>query len=136
MAIRPNPRNVRTDRDALRPYFGARNADRGIAFYTTMMGMDIAELLNASFITVNTETKLNAERVLTDGAGLTGTDGGANSTYTLAAGEGPGIDITADAVGLGGDTILLFDNGGSPVAEQAATNAGFAAAIAAAGAGT
>ncbi len=49
--------------------------------------------------------------------------------------EGPGIDVVGNQVGLGGDTILLYDRGGNPVAEYAATGAGMAAAIAAAAAG-
>ncbi|KKN52730.1 hypothetical protein LCGC14_0609670 [marine sediment metagenome] len=32
--------------------------------------------------------------------------------------EGPGIDIENGAVGLGGDTILLYDSGGSPIIES------------------
>lgn len=41
--------------------------------------------------------------------------------------EGPGIDIVAPAtVGLGGDTILLYNNDGTPVEEFAATAAGLA----------
>ena len=54
-------------------------------------------------------------------------------------GEGPGIDVTGTSpnqtVGLGGDTVLLYDSGGQPVAEFAATDAGLTAALAAAGAG-
>jgi len=47
--------------------------------------------------------------------------------------EGPGIDIVAPAqIGLGGDTILLYDSAGAPVAEFAATAAGLTAALAAA----
>lgn len=56
--------------------------------------------------------------------------------YLTAVGEGPGIDITGgDTVGLGGDTILLYDAGGAPVAEYAATDAGLTAALAAMAAG-
>lgn len=50
-------------------------------------------------------------------------------------GEGPGIDVTGaspeQTVGLGGDTVLLYDAGGDPVAEFAATSAGLIAALAA-----
>jgi len=49
----------------------------------------------------------------------------------IAAMEGPGIDIVTWIIGLGGDTILLYYADGSPVAEFAATEAGFAAALAA-----
>ena len=42
--------------------------------------------------------------------------------------EGPGIDVIgagrARTVGLGGDTILLYDSAGAPVAEFAATGGG------------
>lgn len=53
----------------------------------------------------------------------------------LEVGEGPGVDVTANAVGLGGDTVLLYDSGGDPVAEFAATDGGLTAALAAATAG-
>ena len=46
--------------------------------------------------------------------------------------EGPGIDIVGQTVGLGGDTILLYDSSGSPVAEYAASAAGLTAALGAA----
>lgn len=50
-----------------------------------------------------------------------------------AIAEGPGIDIVAPAaVGLGGDTILLYQANGNPVAEFAASSAGIIAAAAAA----
>lgn len=50
--------------------------------------------------------------------------------------EGPGIDLTlGSTIGLGGDTALLYDSGGSPVREFAPTGAGLAAAIAAATSG-
>jgi hypothetical protein len=54
--------------------------------------------------------------------------------FTLI-GEGPGIDLVGNTVGLGGDTILLYDSGGLPVAEYAATSAGFDLALAAATSG-
>ena len=42
--------------------------------------------------------------------------------------EGPDIDLVrlraGVQVGRGGDTILLFDSGGNPVAEYAVTDAG------------
>lgn len=135
MPVRPEKRNVLIDRDPLRPFFGARSVHRGSTSLTDKLAADVADIRNASYVTVNAEAFLNAERRLVAGTGIASVDGGVNSTLTLNVGEGPGIDITADAVGLGGDTILLFDNGGNPVAEHAATNAGFAAAIAAAGAG-
>lgn len=49
--------------------------------------------------------------------------------------EGPGISLIGSMVGLGGDSILLFDAGGGPVAEQQADDSGFDLASYAAGAG-
>lgn len=49
--------------------------------------------------------------------------------------EGPGIDLDGPQIGLGGDTILLYDSGGSPVAEYAFTADGLTAALAAAASG-
>jgi len=42
--------------------------------------------------------------------------------------EGPGIDIVGLQVGLGGDTVLLYDDGGNPVAEYATITLALAAA--------
>lgn len=135
MPVRPDKRNVSVDTDPLRPYFASRNPSRGATSLTEINATNIADLRNASYVTVNAEAFLNAERQLVAGTGIASVDGGVNSTFTLNTGEGPGIDITADAVGLGGDTVLLFASDGSPVAEYAATNTGFAEAIAAASAG-
>jgi len=56
--------------------------------------------------------------------------------YLAAVLEGPGIDVTGgDTVGLGGDTVLVYDSGGSPVAEYAATDGGLTSALAAMAAG-
>ena len=44
--------------------------------------------------------------------------------------EGPDIDIDYVTVGRGGDTIITFDDMGNPVAEYAATSAGFDEALA------
>jgi hypothetical protein len=69
---------------------------------------------------------------------------GEGGDSALAAGqsvaEGPDIDLVYNSpgtaiIGRGGDSILLFDSGGQPVAEYAATSAGFAAALAAATSG-
>ena len=51
-------------------------------------------------MTVGNTAGLSAERAITAGAGLTGTDGGANSTYTLAAGAGTCITANTDDVAL------------------------------------
>jgi len=52
-----------------------------------------------------------------------------------AVSEGPDIDLVPTTggtqVGRGGDTVLLFDSGGNPIAEYAATQAGLVAALAA-----
>ena len=49
--------------------------------------------------------------------------------------EGPGIDIASNAIGLGGDTILIYHANGNPVDEEPATEAGLIAAIGAANSG-
>lgn len=53
----------------------------------------------------------------------------------INASEGPGIDVVGSIIGLGGDTILLYDSAGAPVAEYGATEAGLTAALAAATSG-
>ena len=69
---------------------------------------------------------------------------GGDTTYVsivqeVEIGEGPGIDVTGaspnQTVGLGGDSVLLYDSAGAPCAEFAATSAGLVLALAAAGAG-
>lgn len=61
------------------------------------------------------------------GSGLTG--GGDFSTdVTIDAGEGPGIDITDDGIGLGGDTVLLYHDDGTPVSEFTTITLAMAAA--------
>lgn len=53
--------------------------------------------------------------------------------------EGPGLDVLRMTmglrIGLGGDTVLLSDAGGEPIAEYAATGAGLEDALAAMGSG-
>jgi len=75
---------------------------------------------DAQYVTLALDAGLTNERVLTEGPDIDLVDMGANGTIT---------------VGRGGDTVLLFDAGGSPVAEYAATQAGVIAALAASGAG-
>ena len=62
-----------------------------------------------------------------------------NIVQEVDIGEGPGIDVTGAAptqtVGLGGDSILLYDSAGDPVAEFAASDAGLTAGLAAMAAG-
>lgn len=64
-------------------------------------------------------------------AGQVGAMAGAGALMT----EGPGIDLVGKAIGLGGDSILLYFDNGSPAAEYAATQAGLIAALAAATSG-
>lgn len=54
----------------------------------------------SQYLTLATDGTLSAERVLTPGGGLTGTDGGAGSTYTLDVGAGTGITVNANDVAL------------------------------------
>lgn len=60
--------------------------------------------------------------------------GQAAAQQMITAGEGPGIDIANNLIGLGGDSILLYKSNGDPVAEFAITETGLKAAIAAAAA--
>lgn len=73
-------------------------------------------------------------RSIIAGLGLFG-GGDLSDDITINVGEGPGIDVTEDAVGLGGDTILLYDSGGNPCAEFAPTDSGLGSALSAMGAG-
>jgi hypothetical protein len=66
--------------------------------------------------------------------------GDGDTTYVsivqeVEIGEGAGIDVTGTSpeqtVGLGGDTVLLYDSGGEPVAEFDPDSAGLTAALAA-----
>jgi hypothetical protein len=57
---------------------------------------------------------------------------GSTVASTVMSTEGPGIDIAGLAVGLSGDTILVYHADLSPVDEFAATGAGLTAALAAA----
>ena len=75
------------------------------------------------------------------GTGVTAADNpiDGRTDVTIAPGglvsvlEGPGIDVvTGDTVGIGGDTILLYDSAGNPVAEFNPNSAGLDAASAAA----
>lgn len=55
---------------------------------------------DAQYLTLAVNATLTNERVLTPGAGLTGADGGAGNTYTLAIGAGDGITVNANDVAL------------------------------------
>jgi hypothetical protein len=66
--------------------------------------------LDATYITVNKETKLPNERVLTAGTGITLTDGGPNGNLTIDA-AGANAQGTAGAVQLqGGDGVFVGDS--------------------------
>ena len=65
---------------------------------------------------------------ITAGDGLTSSPSPITTSGTINAGEGPGIDVTSDAVGLGGDSILLYHANGNPVSEYATVTLACAAA--------
>lgn len=71
-------------------------AATGLAWATPSTGSPA----DAQYLTLATNATLTGERVLTAGGGLTGTDAGANNTYTLAVGAGSGITVNADSVAL------------------------------------
>jgi len=65
-----------------------RKPDRGVvAGESTTPAPRVAPIppINATYITVTPNARLSRERVLTAGSGITLTDGGANSTLTIAA---------------------------------------------------
>ena len=75
--------------------------------------------LAASYVTVNKETKLPNERVLTAGSGITLTDGGPNGNLTIAAAgaNAQGIEGAVQLQGgdgnFAGDSDLVFLSGSS-----------------------
>lgn len=75
--------------------------------------------LAASYVTVNKETKLPNERVLTAGTGITLTDGGPNGNLTIAAAgaNAQGIEGAVQLQGgdgnFAGDSDLVFLSGSS-----------------------
>ena len=75
---------------------------------------------SASYVVISADSTLTHERVLTAGSGITITDGGANSTVTIAATGGGGMsswDVDTDLSGFtvtNGETVLFTgDTGGS-----------------------
>jgi hypothetical protein len=66
----------------------------------TVDGVHGSALIAPSYVTLGTDATLTNERVLTAGAGLTGADGGAGSTFTLNVGAGAGISVAADSVAV------------------------------------
>jgi len=85
----------------------------------------------ASTVVTNTTTTPSTAEII---AGL-GLIGGGIGSVTIDAGEGPGIDITDSAVGLGGDTILLLSALGYPVQEAPLTSGGLTTIMSIAGSG-
>lgn len=63
-------------------------------------GVDVSAFNAVQFVTLATNANVANERVLTGGAGLTLSDGGAGSTVTLNVGAGNGITVNADDVAL------------------------------------
>jgi hypothetical protein len=61
---------------------------------------------NATYVTLSTDPTLTAERVLTAGAGITITDGGAGGPVTIAASGGGGAPANAQYVTLATDAGL------------------------------
>lgn len=79
---------------------------------------------NASYVTINTEGGLSAERQLTAGTGISIVDGGANGPVTISATAGSGTDVSASYITVGntgslpnerrlaaGTGIVLVDGG-------------------------
>jgi hypothetical protein len=64
----------------------------------------------AQYLTLATDATLTAERVLTPGDGIAGTDAGAGSTYTLDM----DIDGLAGATPVASDTVAFHDAGVGP----------------------
>lgn len=75
---------------------------------------------------------LPAEDNLNFRNGLTAVDDAGNSATVVDVGEGPGIDIASDTVGIGADSIELIKSDGNPAEEYVADAGGFDAASAAA----
>jgi hypothetical protein len=107
--------------------------------------INIAALTDGHFLMVAVDPDLVNSRAVTAGTGIDIVDHGPGNTFIISVDtsdfvtEGPDMDLVwtgeSVAIGRGGDTILLYDSGGLPVAEFAATDAGLTAALAAAGAG-
>ena len=108
--------------------------------------INIGALLGGAFVIVGSDANLSNARTIAAGGGVKVADGGPGGLVLvsvrpgdgldiamnndLAIGEGPGIDVTEHAIGLGLDLPLLSHGDGSP-AEEYAT---FALALAAASA--
>jgi len=95
-----------------------RQPDRGVtAGETTSPAPRVAPIppLKATYVTVTPSSRLPNERVLTAGAGITLTDGGANSTITIASsgqnalGPTGSLQFTPGAGSFSGSHSLRFD---------------------------
>lgn len=67
--------------------------------FLTARSQDIGSA-DAEYVTLATNTRLTAERVLVAGGGLTSSDTGAGGNVTLAVGAGTGITVNADDVAV------------------------------------
>ena len=72
---------------------------------------------DGTYLVVSTNSVLTNERQFAAGNGLTASDGGANSTYTVNVGAGDGIDIAADSI-----AVDVTDLIGTGLTEEATNN--------------
>lgn len=80
----------------------------------------VAAPTTVQYVTLATDAGLSNERVLTPGTGLTGTDGGAGSTYTLAMNiNGLTPENTVDSTN---DKIAFYDSSASAIRATAIAN--------------
>lgn len=85
----------------------------------------------AAYVTIGSNATLTAERALTAGSGIAITDGGANSTVTIAA-SGDAADLTSGTVpaarmpALTGDVTMTAGTTTTAIAANAVTNADLA----------
>ncbi len=105
---------------------------RGVAHFLLKMNAGATDPVWAAFDWDDIAAAAGADMVHTHDAA------GEGGTLDHLIAEGPDIDLIVAAgvttVGRGGDTVLLFDSGGNPLAEFVATSAGLDAASAAAAA--
>lgn len=73
----------------------------------TVDGVDLSVLATASFLTLGTSAQLTSERVLTQGAGITLTDGGAGSTLTVALTTPGTLTVATTNVSTGSHTHAI-----------------------------
>lgn len=77
----------------------------GVSRATVCGGCTQWAAVGSAFVTVGSDGTLTAERSIVAGAGLTGTDGGANSTWTAAVGAGTCLTANADDVAVTGNCL-------------------------------